>query len=222
MRLTSILNYLADEFLNGLNVEIANIAMLNDGDEFIESNKPILLSIVNIEEDRTIRNQSLYTKTVENDTLVTKFVPNQEKYLVASILFSVYQKNKMNNTYLEGIDNLQEVILRFQENQLIFVNKEDDSDILTSAELSLLNDSNQKKYQQITFEMMSLGYDQLNQMWSYLGSRYMPSVLFKMKFISIQAYEPQNFGKVIKKIGVQLWENNPNNAVGILEETEPE
>lgn len=209
--------------MTGLNVEIANIAVMNDGDDFLESTKPILLSIVNIEEDRTLRNQSLYTskKDVNGIDLGNQkvFVGNQEKHLVASLLFSVYQKNSLNNTYLEGIDNLQMIITRLQKNQILYVNKTDSTDIITFELLSLKSDADKKKYQQISFEFVSLSYDQLNQLWSSLGSRYMPSVLYKLKFISIQAFTPQDADNLIEKVDLQLWENNPQNHTGLIEES---
>ena len=41
-------------------VEISNIVTLNDGDEFFNSTSPIILSLVNIEEDTVAKSQSKY------------------------------------------------------------------------------------------------------------------------------------------------------------------
>ena len=39
-------------------IEMTNIATVNDGDEFLLNKSALLLSIVNIEEDKTLRNRS--------------------------------------------------------------------------------------------------------------------------------------------------------------------
>ena len=53
-----------DNYQNNISpiVEISNIATLNDGDEFLDSTSPIILSVINIEEDRLAKTPNLYIK----------------------------------------------------------------------------------------------------------------------------------------------------------------
>ena len=67
-------------------IDITNIATLNDGDDFLESKTPIVLSIVNIEEDKTQKNQSVYLKNSVDETSISRYTqPTQ--HLIISILF---------------------------------------------------------------------------------------------------------------------------------------
>ena len=86
-------------------------------------------------------------------------------------------------------------------------------------------------YEKVTMEFVSLSMEQLNQMWSYLGSKYMPSALYKMRLCTIQN-TPTVSERVVKKIAFRsgsrkincrkknLWENNPHNPIGLLESNE--
>jgi len=51
--------------------------------------------------------------------------------------------------------------------------------------------------------MVSLKTDQLHQMWSYLGGKYMPSVLYQVKVIYSQAEETSS-DETIKKTKINL------------------
>ena len=71
------------------------------------------------------------------------------------------------------------------------------------TESEFLIELEKKGYTKIAFETVSLSMDQLNQMWSYLGSRYMPSILVKMRLVAIQN-EDTNGDKVITNFRINL------------------
>lgn len=193
-------------------IDISNIATLNDGDEFLVSKTPIILSIVNIEEDKTLKNQSLYLKNSNDQTNISKY-KNPTQHLIISILFSSYNKDL--SKYLDGIDKLKNIINYFQQNNSFYC-KNDDSELIEYNTFLGKSELEKQNYSKITFEFISLSMEQLNQMWSYLGSKYMPSVLFKMRLYSVQSTNttPE---KVIKKVEINLWENDKNSLIGLLE-----
>jgi hypothetical protein len=193
-------------------IEITNIATVNDGDDFLLNKTAIILSIVNIEEDKTLRNLSLYKEETNNETTVDRYT-HPTKHLIISLLFSSY--NKVLTNYLDGIDKLKNVINFFQQNTSLYF-KNDNTELLTYTAFLAKTDVQQKNYSKITFESVSLSMDQLSQMWTYLGSRYMPSVLFKMRLVTVQTSTIEQ-DSVIKEIRVNLWENNQNDPAGLLE-----
>lgn len=174
-------------------IEIVNIAALNDGDDFLESSFPIILSIVNIEEDTIARNPYLYKKKIDNST-PDKFL-NPAQHLNVSILFTAYSKEQKQDTYLEGINKLEGVIRCFQQ-QNVFM--------MEGTKLIL--------------DLQSQSINELNQLWSMLGNKYMPSVLYKMRMITIQ-HDPVEGDQVIEKVRIKLWRNDPEDVTGQLEET---
>jgi hypothetical protein len=196
----SLLKTKVDEYIDTTNsggttdwVEIANIAALNDGDDFLESSFPIILSIVNIEEDVTARNPNLYRRTIDN--ALEKF-SNPAQHLVVSLLFTAYTKDQTQEKYIEGINKLEGVIACFQKEHVFTF---DDTTLILDLE--------------------SLKISELNQLWSMLGNKYMPSVLYRMRMITIQN-EAEEGEKEIEIFKIKLYEDaNPENIAGQLEET---
>ncbi|NJM79694.1 MAG: DUF4255 domain-containing protein [Flavobacterium sp.] len=196
-------------------IDITNIATLNDGDEFLESKTPIVLSIVNIEEDKTQKNQSVYISSTNNQTSISRY-EQPTQHLILSLLFSSYNKDL--SKYLDGIDKLKIIINFFQQNKSFYY-KNDDSELITRAAFLAKTEVEKEEYDKITMEYISLSMEQLNQMWSYLGSKYMPSVLYKMRLCMIQSTTTVD-ETVINKVTINLWENDKNNPIGLLETQE--
>lgn len=187
-------------------VEIMNIATLNDGDEFVESTSPIILSIVNIENDATSRNPNIYRPNTNNTSSIEKY-KNPTQNLVISLLFSAYSKEQKTDKYKDGIVKLEHVIRCLQEQNVFYINGTSEVDPAVNEHIKLI------------LEMESLNLSQLNQLWSMLGNKYMPSVLFKMKMITIQ-HEEVDGGGVIERAKIQLWNENEKDTAGQLEETD--
>jgi Pvc16 N-terminal domain len=203
----------------GVELDITNIAALNDGDDFLDSKFPIVLSIVNIEEDKTLRNQTVYLKEMNDHTDIQRH-RHPTKHLIMSLLFSSYSKDL--EKYLDGIDKLKSVLYFFQQHNAVYY--KETKDFVTYDNYSPLNAAEhlvQDGFTKITFETISLAMDQLNQMWSYLGSRYMPSVLVKMKLVLVQSEDTKG-EKVIQSVRLKLWENNSADSVGFIEQLDYE
>lgn len=193
-------------------IEITNIATLAEADDFLVTKSPIILSIVNIEEDKTLKNQSLYIANSNNQVDVSRYkYPTQ--YLILSLLFTSYNKDL--SKYLDGINRLKNIIYFFQQNTSFYY-KEDDTELITYDDYLAKSDIDKELYYKTTVEPVSLSAEQLNQMWSYLGSKYMPSVLYKMRLCVIQQ-SPQIQEKVVRQAKIELWENDQQNIIGTLE-----
>ncbi|MCI3939186.1 DUF4255 domain-containing protein [Chryseobacterium aahli] len=189
-------------------VELANVATLNDGDEFLTSKSTIILSIVNIEEDKILKNQTLYKNYIQPSNTIAKY-KNPTQNLILSLLFTSY--NIKQSDYATGIEKLEVVIKYLQNNRVFYWQPPNDN---------LLKNEPKHDYEKFIFEIVSLKIDQLNQMWSYLGSKYMPSVLYQVRMIPIQNEESLKDKEVIKISKVQLWENDKEDLAGLLESGE--
>lgn len=197
-------------------IDPVNISTLNDSDEFLNTKTPIILSIVNIEEDKTLKNQTVYLKDTNNHNQISKY-KNPTQYLILSLLFASYSKEM--NKYLDGIEKLKNVIAYFQKNNSFYYNVVTPELITYEAYETNTDPNKEEDYHKITMETVSLTSEQLNQMWSYLGSKYMPSMLYKMRLCMIQE-SPVTQKGVIKKVKIDLWENDKNNLVGDIESGE--
>jgi hypothetical protein len=187
-------------------VEVTNIATLNDGDEYLPSTTPVILSIVNIEEDTTAKNPNVYLKNPAQLSSVKKY-NNPAKNIVLSLLFSSYNQEQKSDKYLDGIVKLEHVIRCFQEQNVFYIDG--------LAEV----DPGSENYTKLILDMESLKISELNQLWSVLGNKYMPSVLYKMRMITIQ-HEEFDGGRVIEKAKLKLWNNKPDDIAGQIEESD--
>ncbi len=71
-------------------VVCANIATINDRDK-IDSSIPIILSLVNIEEESTMKNMKYSYKSMVNDKIVQNNFISPTKYFNLYLLFVAYE-----------------------------------------------------------------------------------------------------------------------------------
>ncbi|GGG77950.1 hypothetical protein GCM10007415_07430 [Parapedobacter pyrenivorans] len=145
-------------------VAIGNVVdIVGGGDEQNDTN--IIISLVNIEEVRLARDQQYVVKI--NDQLLPKHPP---VHLDITLLFTAYGAGYENN-----IRNLQDVIAFFQR-QPVFRSME-------IAELAA------DGIDRLTVELVTLSLEQLQQLWSMLGGKYQPSILYKIRMLTIDSVQ---------------------------------
>lgn len=191
-----------------VSIELTNVATLNDGDEFLLNKSSMILSIVNIEEDKTLKNQSLYKEYSGNGNSIEKY-KRPAQNLILSLLFTSYNKNQ--DSYPDGLEKLEYIIKCLQHNNVYYY---DDTNFFEQTEVS---ENQAKSMNKIILDLVSLKLDQLNQMWSYLGSKYMPSVLYSMRMIRVQNENNLPTDPIIDKAKVQLWTNDKSDITGEIE-----
>lgn len=75
-----------------------------------------------------------------------------------------------------------------------------------SATLLFLQTNTSIKFEDTTYtlEILSPNSQELNNIWSTMGGQYYPSVLCKLRRVTIDAEEVQNTGGVVKEIDVKM------------------
>jgi hypothetical protein len=119
-----------------------------------------ILSLVNVEEDKVAKQQENFSRS--DSSAVYKSPP---LYLNMYVLFSI---NKP-----EYDDCLQWLghIMQFFQHQNVFTP-------ITHPNLD-------PKIPKVVVDLFSLNFEQVNHLWSTLGGKYMPSVLYKVRQISL-------------------------------------
>ncbi len=153
----------------------------NDGGEADDLKGKAILTLVNIEEDRISRPPNNYTR--RNDLIEYK---NPKIYLNLYCLFSIANKD-----YEKGLKQLSHII-RFFQHKNVITHKNSPSE---SPKLDPLVDK-------LIFDLISLNFEQLNHLWGILGGKYLPSVLYKMRLITIEDGTPEAEAKPILKIKI--------------------
>jgi hypothetical protein len=145
-------------------VILGNIATLNDAG-VAESN--VLLSLINIEEEVLWRDPENYFK--RDPSIVYK---NPPMHFNTTIAFGAYlpNLNNLGTNYEGSIAKIQKVIGFFQR-QNVF-ERTNFPDLPNGIE-------------KLNFELVNLNLEQLHHLWSMLGGKYIPSVVYKMRMVAI-------------------------------------
>ena len=162
--------------VNTSRVVVSNIASTSDNTiPHPEIKEIAVLTLINIEEDSVIKNQAGFKKQTAANAYTKPPV-----CLNLYILFSV-QKEK----YSASLDLLSYIIRFFQ-----------DQHVFTPFTYSGLHSSNQK----LIVEMQSMSFEQVDHIWSFLGGKYQPSVVYKVRQMTLPEDSLISEGGGIKEI----------------------
>jgi hypothetical protein len=155
--------------INGTNevVQLNNIA--NIGDEKNDLQNKIVLTLLKMEEEKSLKNGTFYKKT-SADTF-NKHHP--AVYLNLYLLLAITKKN-----YREALQLLSDCITFFQHNK-VFTGQVSEG-VEGDGEFRL------------TVELHDINFQEVFEMWSNLGSKQFPFVIYKvrlLRFLETKAIE---------------------------------
>jgi hypothetical protein len=165
-------------------VVIGNVSKLADNPEAggnigSESSPKVgVLGLVNVEEDRVSKNPQNYVR--EGGAI---FYQNPKIYLNLYALFVI-----TNTKYPDALQNLSLIIQCFQRTNVF--------DKITHPGMEAIAPS----IERLTLDLFTLNFEQVNHLWSTLGGKYFPSVLYKIKVIAIEDTSNRTEAKLIEEV----------------------
>ena len=126
----------------------------------------IVLSLVNVEENRISRDPRNYQRA--GTSLILK---NPAVHLNLTLLFTAIRRNEA--AYENALINLQAVV-----------------EVCSSINMCSIIPIPQgldPGIEKLILEMMTVNMEQLNHLWSIMGGRYQPSVVYKMRMVTIDS-----------------------------------
>jgi len=174
--LTKVINdYL--KIRNGLDEDKVFLTHVSGESGLAIPDKSLGLSLVNIEEEKIFKEQS--ATFINGDGTVE--YRNPELKLNLYILISAnYQNQNLNDPsddYYEGLKQLSNVISFFQAKNVF---THDNTPVLAAEA---------PKIKKLILELYSYSFEQMYNFWSVLGTKYLPSVLYKVRLLTIQEGE---------------------------------
>ncbi|NJL77340.1 MAG: DUF4255 domain-containing protein [Saprospiraceae bacterium] len=146
-------------------------------------NKPVdnslVLTLINIEEESVLKNNY---PVIQEGTAVISQLPSV--YLNLYVLFAANL-----DEYTSALRYISHVIEFFQVNK----------------KMSFLYEENNIIYQ-VFYSLHNIGFENLNNLWTVLGGRYIPSVIYKIRVLPVQVAPPIG-GNVI----TEVQNNEPGN-----------
>lgn len=155
-------------------VVIENIGLFDSATSGVNLDDKIVFTLVNIEEEATLKNTAFIKKEFGNPALYE----NPPVFLNLYLLITACNKSTDNNSYTDALERLSLVIAFFQSKNLFTTGSSVSGSIgsFTSEDILALT---------IRHEMYTLSFEQVNHLWGTLGGKQMPFVMYKLRLIAI-------------------------------------
>jgi hypothetical protein len=164
-------------------VEIGNVALIDAYSTSASNNltNKVIISLINVEEERTLKNAPQIAARQNSDgTTATKSSP---------IYINLYLVFGANNTdYGVSLEYLSKIISFFHTYKVF--------------EGQAHQDLGEAGIEKMIFDLCTMRFEELNQVWGILGGKYVPSVIYKVRLFAIQQEIGQGVG-LIRRIETQ-------------------
>ncbi len=154
--------------------------LVNDQGRYAIAQDTVGLTLVNVEEERTFKAQLPMYVTVAGRQVAREPEIRLNLHVLAAVNFT---------DYAEGLRYLSLILAFFQLHPGF---RTDDFPSLDPRIGSL------------TAELYSMGYEQLNQLWAFVGGKQLPSVVYRVRVVAVQDEEIMGIGMPITAITATL------------------
>ncbi len=177
-------------------VSVGNVGILGDDDFGTANFSKLFISVLKIDQERLAQNPNTYFLQDMADEYSKR--TNPLKYFNVHLLFAACSSNQR---YSEALQRLERVLECFQDQHIY--------------EVPIAGSSEDIR---IVMELQNLDLNQQNQMWSILGGKYFPSVIYKVKMIPIiSSIEEDGYG-IIERVRINLLDG-PDKDASVIETT---
>jgi hypothetical protein len=181
------LNFLKDELNTSLalrtgsdTVKVLLSKVADEAGKYAFAVDNIGCSIVNIEEERVLKSHLPDYTTVNGQYVATE----PDLKLNLQLLFAAHFTH-----YDQALKYLALVLTYFQAHP-----------VFTTDQHPALSPALGK----LTLELLSLTYEQLNQIWAFVGAKYVPSVVYRLRMVTLQDTQPTSIQPPLTTINVSL------------------
>jgi hypothetical protein len=124
----------------------------------------VYVSLVNVEEECTLKNTRHFVKKTET---------TDPRYIQPPMYFNLYV------LFAFDFEDYETSLLRMSQTIELFQSKP----VFTAGTASVTFPNSLEK---LIFDIYNLNFEHLNHLWSVLGSTYFPSILFKVRLVKVQ------------------------------------
>ncbi len=175
-----------------------NIAFL-ESDLNGDLNNKVIITLVNTEEESTLKNKSNVVRTVNG-------IKYEEPPISLNlyILITATLGDDDNDSYEIGLIRLSKVIQFFQAKKSFTVQNSPFNSISTSNNVS----QEIKDQLKLNAELYTLTFEQINHLWGSLGGKQVPFVMYKIRLVKIQEITGLEEAPLIEEINNKVLVTN--------------
>ncbi len=173
---------------NSTHAELGNIGELA-GATSSQLRDKVLLSMVNLQEERTLKNSPTY---VRDDAQLKVRYENPPTFLNLAILVTATHTN-----YINALRALSRALLFFQYRNVFTQDNVAPASLTTDAPT---RDADRLAEFKLIFNLWSPTFEEVNDMWGMLGGKQFPFALFSMRMLELRFRATQREAGVITEI----------------------
>jgi hypothetical protein len=158
-----------------------NVAQLDRQEIAAELDNHLVLSLVNLEEERALKNGPVFANTSPSAGVYK----NRPVHLNLFLLFAANHRN-----YATALKRLAQVLAFFQGKQKF---------TLANSPGAVPPQSGIADFS-LAMDLMSLSFEEVNHLWGFLGARQMPFVLYRGRLVTVDDRRIQEGGGRIRDI----------------------
>jgi hypothetical protein len=143
-----------------------------------DNQKKVFVTLVNIEEEKTLKNDPFYIRTnsASKGDQIEKRNP--------TLFVNLYVLISCADDYENALDYIGWTITYLQGKNVFTSDTADAADKYPDG------------VEKIIMDLFTLNFDQINNLWGVLGGKYLPSALYKIRLLPIQAGKTQLVGRI--------------------------
>jgi Pvc16 N-terminal domain len=174
---------------NEPHVELGNVAEVVTGAGNGAAREKLLLSVVNIQEERTLRNVPAY---VRDDVALRVRYENPPNFLNLAVLVCAPHPK-----YPDALSALSRALLFFQHRTVFTQENVHPSSLTKGAPINPLDRLAQFK---LIFSLWSPTLEELNDMWGMLGGKQFPFALYSVRMLELSFHATQREAGLITEV----------------------
>jgi uncharacterized protein DUF4255 len=140
--------------------------LVDDSGKWAIKENHVGAALVNVEEERTLKSQRPETIFVNGTHVVLEPALKLNLHVMFAASFQQYD---------QALHYLSHVITFYQSHPSFTQDRYPDLDA---------------RIQRLTAELLPLGYEQLNQLWAFIGGKHLPSAVYRVRLVTLQDVEP--------------------------------
>jgi hypothetical protein len=172
---------------NSTHAELGNIAEL--GQPQTQLRDRVLLSVVNLQEERTLKNTPAY---VRDDVQLRVRYDNPPTFLNLSVLVTA-----THTEYINALRALSRALLFFQHRNVLTHDNVAPNSITQDAPP---RDADRLAEFKLVFNLWSPTFEEVNDMWGMLGGKQFPFALYSMRMLELKFRATQREAGLITEV----------------------
>lgn len=172
---------------NSTNAELGNVGEISNA--ALDLREKVLLSVVNLQEERTLKNSPAY---VRDDAALRVRYENPPVFLNLAVLVTA-----THSSYVNALRALSRALLFFQHRTVLTHDNVAPSSITNDAPPQ---DADRLAEFKLIFNLWSPTFEEVNDMWGMFGGKQFPFALYSMRMLELKFRATQREAGLITEV----------------------